>query len=215
MVTGLPETFRRAESTPGSQPELRYEFEVWRKLLHLFALSIPVGYHFVSHLTAILIPAFCFLVSLFADIARLRRWSCQRLWLPITSPIIRPKESENFTGATYILASGAICPAIFQVPAAAAGMAAIILGDIAAALIGRRWGTHRLVGRKTLEGSGAFLVAAFLGILAVPGIDWQLAMIAAVVGTTAEAISGKVDDNLSVPLTVGLTCHLWLLRGVS
>jgi len=189
-----------------------YEFEVWRKFLHLFALTIPVGYHFVGHAAAILIPAFCLLVSLFADIARLRGWSCQRFWLPITSPIIRPRESDNFTGATYILASGAICPAIFSVPAAAAGMAAIILGDIAAALIGRRWGRHRLIGKKTLEGSGAFLVAAFLGIVAVPGIDWQLALVAAMVGTIAEAISGKVDDNLSVPMTVGLTCHLWLLR---
>ncbi|MEW5876038.1 MAG: hypothetical protein AB1752_12770 [Candidatus Zixiibacteriota bacterium] len=200
---------------PGSTPELQYEFEVWRKLLHLFALSIPVGYHFVGHLAAILIPAVCFAVALFADLARLRRWSIQRFWLPITSPIIRPKESDNFTGATYILASGAICPAIFQVPAAAAGMAAIILGDIAAALIGRRWGTHRLVGNKTFEGSSGFLVAAFLGIVAVPGIGWPLALVAAVVGTIAEAISGKVDDNLSVPLTVGLTCHLWLARAIS
>jgi len=191
-------------------PELAYRDEVWRKLLHLFALSIPIGYHFVSHLAAILIPMGCWIVAVIVDLARIRGWAVQRYWCRVTDPIVRPKERVDFTGASYILASAWLCPLLFDVPAAALGMTTIILGDIAAALIGRRWGKHRYLNNRSIEGSLAFLLAAIIGSVLIPGLPMGFALSGAVIAMIVEGLSHRIDDNLTVPLIVGLYAHLAL-----
>lgn len=191
-------------------PELAYRDEVWRKLLHLFALSIPIGYHFVPRLWAILIPLGCWAASVTVDVARIRGWEIQRLWCRVTDPIVRPKERATFTGASHILASGWLCPLLYATPAAALGMTTIILGDIAAALIGRRWGKHRYMNNRSFEGSAAFLVAAIIGSVLIPGIPVGFALSGALIATIVEGLSQHIDDNLTVPLIVGLYAHLAL-----
>ena len=181
-----------------------------RKLLHLLALSIPVGYHFVPVAAAVLIPFGCFAVALLVDLARFRGWAVQRLWRRWTDSIIRPKERSNFTGATNILASAWLCPLLFARPAAALGMSAIILGDVAAALVGRRWGKHRDRNDRSFEGSSAFLVAAAIGCLLVPNVPTGIALTAALLAAVVEGLSHRIDDNLTVPLIVGLYVHLAL-----
>jgi dolichol kinase len=197
-------------SSPAEPPQIAYEGEVWRKLLHLFALAIPVGYYFVSEQVGVFIVLGCFLFSLLVDIARFRHWRIQRFWRRWTDPIVRPKEEQNFTGATNILASGWLCPLLFTRPAAALGMCTIILGDTAAALIGRRWGHHRFLNGRSLEGSVAFFIAAGIGGTLIPGIPLSLGLSAALLATVVEAISSKIDDNLTVPLIAGLFAHLAL-----
>ena len=190
--------------------ELAYKDEVRRKLLHLFALSIPIAYHFVPRLATILIPLGCFAISVVVDLARIRGWAVQRLWCRLTDPIVRPKERTSFTGATFILASAWLCPLLFVRPAAAMGMTAIIFGDVAAALVGRRWGTHRYLNNRSVEGSLAFLIAATMGCLLIPGVPLGFALSAALIATIVEGLSQKIDDNLTVPLIVGLYVHLAL-----
>ena len=192
-------------------PELDYTSEVWRKLLHLFALVIPIGYHFVPRAIAVACVVFAFLVSLLIDLARLRSWPIQKLWLPVVAPIVRPKESHAFTGASHILLSGWLCPLLFSVPAASLAMTCIILGDSAAALVGRRWGSHRYSnGSRSLEGSTAFFLASIIAALVVPGIPLWIGLAGALLATVVEALSTRVDDNLSVPLLVGLFAQLSL-----
>ncbi len=190
--------------------EFGYDREVWRKLLHLFALSIPIGYQFASQTAAVVIVFICFLGSLAVDIARFRGWPIQRLWNPMVSPIVRPKESQNFTGATFILFSGWLCRLVFTLPAATFGMLVIILGDTSAALIGRRWGRHRTIGNRTMEGSAAFLVAAAIAGICTPGLPLAIGLALAVPAAFVEMFSTRVDDNLSVPLVIGLCSHLAL-----
>ncbi|MBI5868724.1 MAG: phosphatidate cytidylyltransferase [candidate division Zixibacteria bacterium] len=209
MVSQTQELKGLKPSTKG-ETEFGYDREVWRKLLHLFALSIPIGYQFVSQTAAVLIVFVCFLGSLAVDLARFRGWPIQRLWNPMVSPIVRPKESHNFTGATFILLSGWLCRLIFSLPAATFGMLVIILGDTSAALIGRRWGRHRTIGNRTVEGSVAFLAAAVIAGVCTPGLPLAIGLALAVPATFVEMFSTRIDDNLSVPLVVGLCSHLAL-----
>ena len=190
--------------------EIDYRREVWRKLLHLFALSIPIGYQFVSPRVAAAVVFVCFLISVVVDLARFRGWPIQRLWRPMVSPIVRPKESQNFTGATFILTSGWLCPLLFSLPAATLGMLMIILGDTFAALVGRRWGRHSTVGNRTVEGSVAFLAASFGAGALTPGLPIMIGLTAAPLATIVETLSTRIDDNLSVPLISGLYAHLAL-----
>jgi dolichol kinase len=48
------------------------------------------------------------------------------------------------------------------------------------------------------------LVAAFV----IPGLPLWIGIVGSVIATLVEAFSNQIDDNLSVPLVVGLFAHL-------
>lgn len=186
--------------------ELSYRGEFYRKLTHLFAFVIP-GIYVFSPMSrelalSILIPiSLCMIII---DIGRLRDWKLWHLLQKILSPIIRESEKRgDFTGATYILTTACFTIALFSRPVAALALAFIIVGDPASALIGRKFGRHKFKS-KSLEGSLAFLVAAILIALVMPGIPLIVKIIGAVVATITEAVSFNIDDNATVPLVSGL-----------
>ncbi len=69
----------------------------------------------------------------------------------------------------------------------------------------------------------AFFVSAILVILAAPKVqylpmEYFIGIIAAAVGAVVEAFSVHIDDNLSIPLGVGIIMwglYLWLLPAVN
>jgi dolichol kinase len=101
-----------------------------------------------------------------------------------------------------------------------AGAAALaLLGDGAAALVGRRRGTRRyyvLGHSRTMEGTLAFFLvasAAMAPVLRVlGGLDWHqavaFALIAGTVAASVETISVDGTDNATVPLAVAATLSL-------
>ncbi len=185
--------------------------EFWRKTTHMVALVIPGGYVLLGlarkEMLAIMVPIT--VVMVIVDIARLRRW---RLWTDfwerIFGHMIRPHEKNgDFTGATYILISVCLVVAMFDKPIAVAALAFIIVGDTFAALIGRRWGRHR-IGAKSLEGSLACLISTVIVAGVVPNLAWPVGLIGAFTATVVEALPLGVDDNVSVPLLSGLVMTL-------
>jgi len=190
---------------------LRQEF--YRKLTHLGALVIPVGYYYLGlsrfEALAVMIPVT--LLMTWIDIARLLDWKFWHFLKPLIAPVVRDHEMRgDFTGAFYILATACLVIAFYAKPVAIASLAFIIIGDTAAALIGRRFGKHRYRG-KSLEGSLAFLAASLIVVILAPEIPYMIGVIGAVVATVTEGISGSLDDNLSVPLVSGLAMHLLLV----
>src|SRR5688572_11108771 len=109
--------------------------------------------------------------------------------------------------------AAALCVILFPAPVAAAALIMQQMGDAAAAIVGRRYGTVRWPGlRKTLEGSLALAVAAFasawlLSGLPVEGLSDALPVsrlaAGAVAAAVAEALPVPIDDNLRVPLIAG------------
>jgi dolichol kinase len=176
--------------------------EIGRKAIHLGALVMPIGLWFVPWRIAIPILIFAFLVSLTLDLLRRRGGRMARLLDKGLGPVLRPHETGRFSGATYILAAGALCPLFFSRPVAVAAMICIILGDIAAVFVGRSIGRIR-IGQKTLEGSTGFFVAALLGILWIPQLPFYVKVIGALTATVAEALPQPIDDNLVAPLAAG------------
>jgi dolichol kinase len=83
--------------------------------------------------------------------------------------------------------------------------------------VGRRYGSTKLVNGRSLEGTMAYAVVAFLGSLAVlaawhgevpPSLGLLAAAVAAVTGALAELFSKRVDDNFAVPVAVALMVGL-------
>ncbi|RME20701.1 MAG: hypothetical protein D6798_19885 [Deltaproteobacteria bacterium] len=89
------------------------------------------------------------------------------------------------------------------------GLAVLGVADPVAALVGRRWGTWKLVHGRSLQGTLAFLVAGTVVVAALvraartdlaPFATLALAATAAGFGAIAELFSLRVDDNLSIPI---------------
>ncbi len=185
-------------------PDIALSAEFARKGVHLFALVIPIGHYLVPFPVAILGVAIPATVAILIDLSRFYGWRLWKLVAPLIGPIIRDHEIKGgFTGASYILTTSTIVIVVFPKSIAIAAITFIIIGDIAAALVGRAWGKHRLIGRKSIEGSSACLVSLVLVSFLIPGLPTAAGIPGAIAATAAEAFSGKIDDNLAVPIVSG------------
>lgn len=199
---------------PVPPPQISFASELARKATHMFALVIPGGYYLLSleKSTMLMIMVPIAVIMVFIDVSRLHNGA---LWHKVLRRIfgrmIRAHEQAgDFTGATYILASTVATVALFSKPVAVTALVFIIVGDTFAALIGRRFGKHKFLKNKSIEGSLACLATtAIVGLLA-PGITPVVGLVGALVATIAEAAPIRVDDNVSVPLLSGLAMTLLL-----
>lgn len=178
------------------------------------ALIIPWGYYFLGlsrrEMLVIMVPTA--LLMLFIDISRLRRWAFwDKFACHIGGRMVRGREhSGDFMGATYILISVCLTVAMYSKPVAIAALSFIIVGDSFAALIGRKFGRHRF-GRKSIEGSAACLLGTAIVALLTPDLALPVTLTGAVAATITEAVSLRVDDNVSVPVVSGLVMTLFPL----
>ena len=102
---------------------------------------------------------------------------------------------------------------LFPTQAAATALAVMLIADTCAALIGRKFGKHKING-KSIEGCIAFFLggaAAFTVIAFFYPAPTVTAIICAACGIflamLAELFEKQIhiDDNFSIPLTVGLS----------
>lgn len=176
------------------------------------ALVIPGGYYILglekSTALWILLPFTVLVIA--TDISRFRGWWLwQGFFSKLFGRMIRSHEQNgDWTGASYILIASCCTIALYSKPIAIAALAFIIVGDSAAALIGRRFGRHRF-GRKSYEGSAACLGATLLVAALAPGISFPVAAVGAAVATLIEAKPLGVDDNISVPVLSGLAMTIF------
>jgi dolichol kinase len=188
-----------------------YRIELIRKSIHLTSIIIPIVYFFTPRSLAleILIPlTFSFFI---VDISRYYSRPLE-LWFNKTFGwLLRKheygKEHKRLNGATYVLLAGTIAVFIFPKLIAVTSFSVLILCDLTAALIGKRFGKHRLF-KKSIEGTLAFLITGILIIILLPKIEYspvEYVVCAAAVacGALVEALPIDIDDNLSIPLTVG------------
>jgi dolichol kinase len=200
--------------------EISFYNEFKRKAIHLFALAIPIGYSLLPRTPSLLILAPFVLGSILMDIIRLRRLPLHGILQRLLGPVLREHESQDFAGSSYILSASFLCILLFEKSAAVAAISFIILGDIAAAMIGRKFGKTELKlgwpskkvrrnNRKSLEGSASCLVACVVA----PHLPLWVGVVGAVVATAVEGANLPVDDNFSVPLVSGLVMQILLKLG--
>lgn len=195
-----------------SPPVISYAAEVRRKALHLCALVIPVGILALGKPLALALLVPLAVIALVGDWGRQRiRWM-RDLLHGLFAPLMRPEEIPPFggpivfNGATMMCTAAAICTALFAPALAAAAIGMQMIGDAAAALVGRRFGRVRWPGSpKSVEGSAAFVATSALTGWAFaqwPGAELGLPQIAvgALTAAAVEALPIAVNDNLRVPL---------------
>lgn len=157
--------------------------EVNRKLLHVLAVVLPCGIFYTPiHLEihrsyAFLIIFSIFVFSVFVEIFRMRVSVFSKWFSDSFSSMMRAEEKNQLTGATYVVGGSVICSLISLHSEKAAVCAFLcltlfILGDAAAAVIGKAVGRIK-VGQKTVEGAlGCFLLCAFIAGLIFPSLPY-------------------------------------------
>lgn len=196
-------------------PVISYPAELRRKALHLGALAGPVVILAFGRTVAFALVAPLAVVAVACDWARVRVPWARDVLHRVFGGLMRPEEVPPLggpvvlNGATWMCVTGVACVVLFSAGVAAAAMAMQMVGDGAAAVVGRRFGRVRWPGStKSLEGSAAFALTAFvvgLAVVAWPGSGLTVAACAAgaLAGAVAEAVPFPVNDNLRVPLVAG------------
>ncbi len=195
-----------------------YRDEILRKLIHLCSLSIPIIYYFISKTSAVIILSIITLVALVIDISRIFFPFAGKLFNSVFGFLLREHEIDiqkrNLNGATYVFISALICVIAFPKILFITAFSILIISDSVAALIGRKYGKHKFLS-KSLEGTLAFFISAIIVVLFTPKVDgllleYIIGFTAAAIGAIVENISfGIADDNLSIPISIGIS--MWLL----
>ena len=197
---------------------INYRDEVVRKLIHLCSLSIPVIYYFIPQSNAIIILSILTFLAVLIDVSRYFFPSFGKLFYTLFGFLLRKHEvdgrKKNLNGATYVFISALLGVIIFPKVLFLTAFPILIISDSTAALIGRKYGRHKLLA-KSLEGTLAFFISASIVVLFTPKLngsmtEYFIGIIAAAIGAIVENISfGLADDNLSIPIAVGFS--MWLL----
>jgi dolichol kinase len=195
-----------------------FDSEKWRKSYHLLGLIIPLGYLLYpseAQAKAILLAAMIF--GIFIDIFRLAEPRLRSFAHSLIGALMRPEEKSNLLGSTSLLIASVMTIFVFPKVIAVAALCLLVGGDTAAALVGKRYGRIRIFGRKTLEGTLAFVGAGLIlngGVsLIAPGLTPLAVVAGALVGALVEAVSLPIDDNFAIPIVSGVAMSLARILG--
>lgn len=129
--------------------------------------------------------------------------------MKVFGPVAHPDEWHRVNSATWY-ATALVLLAIFATKEASeVGVITLAVADPIAAIVGRRFGSIRLVGKKSLEGSLGFVaagtIACFAWLACASSIHLFEALVVAatgaMAGAVAELLSTRFDDNFTIPVT--------------
>ncbi len=187
--------------------------EFYRKLIHLSSLWIPALIYFIPEGQAIVLLSIIFLSDAILEYGNYKKWPWARKSFGlIFFKTLRKKELNRnifqVSGSMYVLFSAIVCTMFFSKPIAVVALTIMLVSDTCAALFGKAYGTRHLRNNKTLEGTTALFVSALLIMVVFNPIlpVTYAGILACFAATLAELYEDKIeiDDNLAIPLFVGL-----------
>lgn len=203
--------------------------EVNRKLLHGLVIILPLSVFYGPYLFGLerdslaFIAFLLFLVSSLVELLRLGNHSFGKWFYATFGSMLRDEERKSLTGATYVAGATFLCAWLSTISEEFAACACLsltlfILGDAAAALIGKSIG-RIFIGKKTMEGAiGCFILCILLAYWAFPMLPLFLLKWGGEISFFQASIVGlsiallelfpaklgrfKLNDNLYVPVVV-------------
>lgn len=189
---------------------IKYNEEIIRKLIHISSLWIPFLYLYstTALMLKILLPLTIAAISI--DFSRKYIPKLNQLIHNLIGNIMRSHEHKSFAGATYLFISSTLTIAFFSKEIAIFALTILMISDMLAAIIGRKFGKTALF-EKSLEGSLSFMISAiFIYYYFITVYNFNLplkqSILAILAATIAELFAKKIhlDDNFAIPLAVSL-----------
>lgn len=185
------------------------DIHIERKLTHLFGvLAMVAAHHFCPPWLTWTILLGLGIPLLFLDFARQKNEKLRLLTAKIFGGIMRRRELNGLAGTTYLLIGTIIIFAIFPHNVVALSLLFLAFGDPTASFVGLKFGRHKILGKKTLEGAlAAFAICALVSFLFLTykGLMTSHLMVVSIlagfIGSLSELIPvGKLDDNFTQPV---------------
>ncbi len=175
--------------------------ELRRKLAHLI-LGVFFAYLVISLTHALVITINVVLIAGLMVSAYLSQVYKIKMFVWLFERFDRP---SKFTARGAIIFFIGILAAVLLFSPFVAAMSILILAvsDAAATIAGYYVGKHRILGRKTLEGTLAFFVSAgvLLALFVAPPTAISVAFLIAVIELATPPF---IDDNLIIPIAAGI-----------
>jgi len=133
-----------------------------------------------------------------------------KLKIPFFYGLVQKVEREHEKefpgqGAILFFISAIIVLLLFRNPLIAIGaLCALIYGDSASTIIGIKFGRHKLVGKRTLEGTVAGILVAIPFLTAL--FPLPVAIATAIIAMLAELL--PINDNFTIPIAAAVTLTL-------
>ena len=191
---------------------LTYRQELYRKFIHISSSVMALALWYFGKETflpwligvAIILPLL--------DYGRHHIDLLRRIYTYYFTVFTRPIEYRNLSGASWVVIGAALTTLIFNENTAIIGLLVLSLADSAAAIIGLKFGKTYLF-NKSLEGSAAFFIVAFLIVFYLSPAFFLINLITVSAATAVELFStARMNDNLFIPL---VTAFILTLGGVA
>lgn len=182
-----------------------------RKLIHLAGAAFPLLYLAVPRQIVFLVALVALGLTVAIEWGR-QRWSAlERIFEWLIGPALRRGEERKPTTGTWSMLGIVVALLAFKREFAIPAMFYAQVGDPVAEVVGRRWGRHRLSGKKSLEGSlGCLSINLVIGLACTRPLPLSpgLAVVGALAATVAEAMPLPLGDNLLMAPSAGLAMTL-------
>lgn len=183
----------------------KFRTELRRKYIHLIGLVVPALYWLTNKQVTLCFVAFFLLLFTAFEFYRIKRGIPVKEADAIAKPLIRSHEKRGIGAHVFFAAGAFVVVLAYPQEIAISALLMATLADGGAAVVGSMWGRHKLIGRKTLEGSlTLFLIAIALAVWIVEPL--LAAFVGAIVAACVELL--PMNDNLTVPVVAGLAMHV-------
>ncbi|WP_127715869.1 diacylglycerol/polyprenol kinase family protein [Halobacteriovorax sp. HLS] len=199
----------------------RHDLQFPRRFFHL-SMGTGAGiiyYMFLTHQAAVSILGTAACLVYIVEQLRLNYPEHASTFSILTKYLLRAEEQlKESAGMPFVM--GLLLTLLsFPKVVALTSIFTLAIADPMSAVIGIRFGKNRIVKGKSLEGSAAFFISTFLIIFGVFGFLFDndmslvtlLAIIVSLVMTAFEMLPIKLDDNLTIPIVMGLIT--WFCTG--
>lgn len=200
-----------------TKEQIGYNNELLRKGIHLTSVIIPILNYYLEKDLMVYITFSASVLMILFDVSRKTFQGFDKFYTRCLKLVLRHKELDVkkhlFTGGTYYVIGIFLTIYIFPREIASMAIFVMILSDTAAALIGKKYGNHKIF-NKSVEGSLSFLFIGIIIIAVTPKIsqyplEYVIAFSALFMTTILELLPIKIDDNLTIPLFFSLVYMLF------
>lgn len=160
-------------------------------------------------------------VTIFAtslDVIRLKSQVFNSFIFRYFSKFIRDSERHVLTGTPWYVMGILAAVALYSTPVAVYSVAFLACGDVAATSVGERWGSIKLAGKKSLQGSLAFFAASVIAGAVINHFFYPMSALVFIAGaltaSVVEVIPLRINDNLSIPVVAGAVMQLMASSGM-